>query len=95
MVAELGNPPKCIGPLKSRCALYGTTVERKCHIQITGRVKNARDDHQLGLEPAHGVDDFAVDLDFEVEVAAGGSARGAAQGNGVSAIHSVADLYVE
>lgn len=95
MVAELGNPPKCIGPLKSRCALYGTTVERKCHIQITGRVKNARDDHQLGLEPAHGVDDFAVDLDFEVEVAAGGSARGAAQGNGVSAIHGVADLDVE
>jgi hypothetical protein len=94
-VAELGNPLKCTGPLKSRCALYATTVERECHIQVTGRPANARGDHQLRLEPAHGVYYFTVDLDLEVEVAAGGSARGAAQRDSIATVDGLTHLDSE
>lgn len=44
----------------------------------------------FGSEPAAGVNDFAVDLDLEVEVAARGRTRGAAQGNHIAAADRLA-----
>ena len=49
-------------------------------------------DPSFGSEPAGGVDDFAVDHHFEMEVAAGGSAGGPAEGHNVAAADLLADL---
>lgn len=46
----------------------------------------------FGSEPARGVNDFAIDLDLEVEVAARGRARSATEGNHVAAADGLAYL---
>src|SRR4029453_3782174 len=48
-----------------------------------------------GSEPAHGIYDFAVDLDLEVEVAAGRCSCGATQRDGIAAADSLPHLDVE
>ena len=47
------------------------------------------------LEPAHWIDDFAVDLDLKMEVAARRGAGGAAERHNLAAADRLANLDVE
>ena len=94
-MAELGNPLKSAN--FGELGVSPTVQETGSNVTFRSRrvTADARVVDQLGLEPAERVNNVSVDHDLEVEVAARGGARGAAEGYDVAAGDLLADLDEE